>query len=193
VQLTNNNDANLFLFCPLWSSDGKRIAYSAKLNNPSADGKIISTASVIDIETKTSKAVFQSENFQRLLGWTATEKELLLATINRKYGTELPTKVSLLQVNVETGEQRAIAKLESAYLYNIHLSFDRKVIAFAAHRDDKDNVWIMPASGGEAKKLTHNNDARLYFSSLAWSPDGRSLYFGKQSRFSLLSMITDFK
>ena len=193
VQLTNNNDANLFLFCPLWSSDGKRIAYSAKLNNPSADGKIISTASVIDIETKTSRAVLQSENFQRLLGWTATEKELLLATINRKYGTELPTEVSLIQVNVETGEQRTIAKLESAYLYNIHLSFDRKVIAFAAHRDDKDNVWVMPASGGEAKKLTHNNDTRLYFSSLAWSPDGRSLYFGKQSRFSLLSMITNLE
>jgi len=50
----------------------------------------------------------------------------------------------------------------------------------------------MPATGGEAKKLTANNDSRLYFSSLAWSPAINSIFFGKQSRYSLLSMINNF-
>jgi serine/threonine protein kinase len=193
TQLTNNDDANLSLHCPIWSSDGKRIAYSSKPNKAAADGKRIYTQSVIDIETKTSKTIYQSENFHRLLGRSQSEKELIFATVNRKGTTGLPTEVNIIKVEVVTGKEHAIAKLESAYLYNIHLSFDRKMIAFAAHRDDKDNVWIMPSNGGDAKKITNNNDSRLYFSSMSWSPDGRFIYFGKQSRFSLLSMITNFK
>lgn len=193
TQLTNNNDANLFLYCPLWSSDGKRIAYSSKANKTTAYGKIIYTVSVSDVETKNSKTVYQSENFQRLLGWSQSEKELILATINRKNATGLPTEVNIIQVNIETGKERVIANLSSVYLFNIRLSFDRKVIAYAAHLDDKDNVWIMPSNGGEAKKITGNSDSRRYFSSISWSPDGRHIYFGKQSRFSLLSMITNFK
>jgi hypothetical protein len=42
-------------------------------------------------------------------------------------------------------------------------------------------------------RLTVNNDPQLYFSTLAWSPDSRAIYYGKQSRFSLLSMISNFK
>ncbi len=67
------------------------------------------------------------------------------------------------------------------------------MLAYVTQKDGRDNLWLMPARGGAAKKLTANNDARLYFSSLAWSPDGKAIYFGKQSRYSLLSMITNFK
>ena len=51
----------------------------------------------------------------------------------------------------------------------------------------------MPAAGGPAKKLSANGDQNLYFSSLSWSPDGRTIYFGKQSRRSLLAMIANFE
>lgn len=190
-QLTNNNDPKLTLNCPLWSSDGKRIVYSSRISK-ATEGKTNYTVSVINIETKNSNAVFQSDTYLRLLGWSPSEKEILLAT-HQKGATGFPTEVNIIQVSVETGEPRTIANLQSVYLYNIHLSFDRKVIAFAAHRDDKDNVWLMPSTGGENKKITNNNDSRLYVSNLSWSPDGRSIYFGKQSRFSLLSMITNFK
>ncbi|MDQ3011126.1 MAG: hypothetical protein M3X11_10555, partial [Acidobacteriota bacterium] len=66
-------------------------------------------------------------------------------------------------------------------------------IAFTSRQDGKDNVWLIPANGGEARKLTANSDLKLYFSSLSWSPDGRAIYFGRQSRHSLLSMIINFK
>jgi Tol biopolymer transport system component len=116
-----------------------------------------------------------------------------------RYSSAKPAEVELVRVSVATGEQRPIAKLQSAYLYNIHLSADRRTIAFTSRQDEKDrkdgkdNIWLIPSGGGEAKKLTANNDAKLYFSSLSWSPDGRAIYFGKQSRHSLLSMITNFK
>jgi Tol biopolymer transport system component len=86
-----------------------------------------------------------------------------------------------------------LKQLKSAYLYNIHLSGDGKSIAFVSNRDEKDNVWLLSSSGGDEKQLTNNNDSRLYFSSLSWSRDGNSLFFGKQLRFSLLSMLTNQK
>ena len=102
-----------------------------------------------------------------------------------------PTEVGLIAVSIETGQQRAIATLLSAYPSNIYLSVDRRTIAFTSRRDGKDNLWVIPAAGGAPRKITANNDPRLYFSSLAWSPDSRAIYFGKQSRYNLLMMITN--
>jgi eukaryotic-like serine/threonine-protein kinase len=193
AQITNNSDPNLRIYCPLWSADGARVAYSSKPNKIPQGGKANHTAWVTEVGTKAAKAVFQSDAFLRLIGWSAEDKELLLATFNGRASSVRPTEVALLRVSVATGEQNLITQLHSAYLYNIHLSADRKTIAFTARQDEKDNVWLIPSSGGAARKLTANNDPKLYFSSLAWSPDGRAIYFGKQSRHSLLSMITNFK
>ncbi len=199
VQITSNDDLNLFLYCPIWSADGNRIAYSAKPSQASPKEKNIYSVWVADVGNKESKTVIQSESFLRLIGWSQDDKELILATLKGRYSSAKPTEVELVRVSIATGEQRPIAKLQSAYLYNIHLSADRRTIAFTSRQDEKDrkdgkdNIWLTPSGGGEAKKLTANNDAKLYFSSLSWSPDGRAIYFGKQSRHSLLSMITNFK
>ncbi len=193
TQLTNNTDSNLFVNCPLWSSDGKQIAYSATTKT-SADGKKYHTVFVINTETKNAKAIVQTETFQRLLGWSPSDKEFILASIKKKNPTGSPTQVNITGVNTQTGEQRQIAELESAYLYNIYLSRDKKMLAYTSNKDGKDNVWMIRSDGsGEARKVTANNDARLYFSTLSWSPDNRFIYFGKQLRYSLLSMVTNYK
>jgi serine/threonine protein kinase len=192
-QITSNQDVNLFLYCPIWSSDGKRIAHSSIRNDSNVSKSSAYAIWIIDTETKIPKQIFQSNNFLRLLGWSSTEKELIIAATADKVGNALPTEVSLIQISVENGGQHLIGNLKSTYLYNIHLSADKKNIAFATHKDDIDNLWILPSSGGEAKKITNNNDPRLYFSNAVWSPDGRAIFFGKQSRHNLLSMITNFK
>ena len=187
TQITNNRDGDMYFYCPLWSADDKRIAYTTSLLN-----KLAYEVFVMDPETKEARGVLKSQTFLRLLGWSADGEHLILATVKGK-PTPSPTEVYLVEVAVATGEQHPIEVLQSAYLYNIHLSADKNNIAFASHQDRKDNIWATPASGGKARKLTANNDPRLYFSSLSWSPDGKEVYFGKQSRFSLLSMITNFK
>ncbi|MDQ3180320.1 MAG: hypothetical protein M3Q33_07350, partial [Acidobacteriota bacterium] len=192
-QLTSNSDANLNLSCPLWSADGKYIAFTSKTNKRMADGKLIFSVWIIDTETKNSKPLIQENLFLRLIGWSPSGNELVLASVTDSETDPLPREVSLLQIEIETGKMRPIVVLKDTYLFNIRLAPDGKNIAFAAHREGRDNIWLMPAAGGEAKKLTANNDSRLYFSSLAWSPDNNSIFFGKQSRYSLLSMLTNFK
>ena len=49
VQVTNNGGQNQ-LYCPLWSPDGKRIAYAVQ-NSVSADGKQSHSVFVIEPET----------------------------------------------------------------------------------------------------------------------------------------------
>jgi len=192
VALTENNDSNLFLYCPLWSPDGGRVAFSSRQNIK--DDKPDYSIWVTDKDSKNAKTVIRKNSFLRLIGWAADGGELILAAVVASSPTVgLQPEVTLLRVEIETGKTSDIAVLKETYLYNIHLSPDKKTVAFVAHRDGKDDLWTIPATGGEAKKVTANNDARLYFSSLAWSPDNNSIFFGKQSRYSLLSMLTNFK
>jgi serine/threonine protein kinase len=191
AQLTNNSDAGVLLLCPLWSSDGKRIAYTSKLNKI-VEGKPNYGVWVLEVETKVARVVLQSESFLRLLGWSEDEQGLVLAAVKGRVGVAL-TEVSLVEITFASAEQRNLGTQPSTYLYNIHLSPDRRTIAFVSNQDGKDNIWIIPSRGGAAKTLTANKDARLYFSSLAWTPDGKTIFFGKQSRYSLLTMITNFK
>jgi serine/threonine protein kinase len=189
VQLTSNNDSNLNLYCPLWSLDGKHIAFTSKTTK----GKAVFGVWVTDTDTKNSEMVIQADSFFGLIGWSQNREDLILTSVNSSSSVGLQPEVFLLQASIKTGERRQLTTLKDTYLYNIRLSTDKKNIAFAAHREGKDDIWLIPAAGGVAKKLTANNDSRLYFSSLAWSPDNNSIFFGKQSRYSLLSMLTNFK
>ena len=151
------------------------------------------SGAILATDTRAVRTLIQSGTYLRLMGWLPNDRELLYATVNRPGGIAAPAEIKLLAVNAETGAQRELAKLPETYLYNIQLSADRQTIAFAARRTGKDDLWLMPTKGGAARKLTANQDPRLYYSGLAWSPDGQAIYFSKQLRHSWLAMLTGFE
>ncbi len=185
------NDTDDSLHSPTWSADGKRIAYISKTNN--LEGRPTFTVSIVNLESKIVDPIWSEKSYIRLLGWSANESDLIVATVARGALAGSATSVTLKKLEVGSKKPSEIGSPGDAYLHNLHLSPDRKTIAFTAQRDGKDNVWTMPAGGGEAKQLTANIDSQQYLSSLAWAPDGAKIYFGKQSRFSILSMLTNFK
>lgn len=189
--ITNNADESRLLYCPVWSSDGSKLAFYSRSQGQAANVSAEHVYSTIDVKTKDERKIAKSDSLTRLIGWTEADKGLLIAAASKFAG--LPPEVELFEINAETGAKREIIKLENCYYYNIKLSNGGKSIAFVAHSDEKDDVWTFELGGGKPKKLTNNNDPNLYFSSLSWSPDMRAIYFGKQTRYSLLSMLTNFK
>ena len=189
VSVTNNTDANLFVYCPIWSADGKRIVYTTRPNKTATPQDNIISFWVAELETRTAKLLIQMNASLRLVGWSQTGRELLFVRYDREQ-----QKTNLMRVSVGTGEQTLITELSStSYYSSILLSPDRRTITYVSHQDAKDNIWVVSAGGGVATRLTANNDPQVYFSSLAWSPDSGAIYYGKQSRYSLLSMVTNFK
>ena len=190
--LTTQSDANLVTQNPYCSADGKRVAYLTRAKTAVESGKFKSGVWIATVATQEPKTLFQTENTVRLLGWSATEQELMLAVYKARTGIG-QAEVELLSINAQTGARRSLAVLPSAYFSNIYLSPNKRLIAFTAHQAGKDDIWLIPVAGGKARKLTDNNNPDIYLSSLAWSPNNRMIYFGKQSQHGLFVMLTDFR
>jgi serine/threonine protein kinase/Tol biopolymer transport system component len=187
-KLSDNQDESQHLFCPIWAPDESGIVFSSRTIklNPVRKGKHFLW--FYDITTNTQRKILESEDRIRLLGLTKSGDEIIFA-VTDKSNKAIPIRA----VSVKTGKVRSMTNLKEPYFYNIYLSPNKDSIGFTSRSGGSDNIWVAPLEGGEARMLTGNNDPRLYFSSLAWSPDGRTIYFGKQTRFTLLSMLINQK
>ncbi len=191
-QLTDKRDHDLLLTCPLWTTDGQRIVYTSRTNKAGLNGRQTYGVWLVDAASRVSKLLLQSSDLSlRLVGWMHGEQEVLLATVKTRSFS--PVEVMLTRLSLTTGTQRELATLPATYFYNIHLSADQKTLAFTRREDGKDNIWLLSTAGGTPRKLTANQNSRLYFSSLAWDPKGKAIYFGKQTRHNLLTQLTNFK
>jgi Tol biopolymer transport system component len=143
--------------------------------------------------SENSGIIYSSRSHLRLTGWAPSENTLILASDEDQERSQKPKDINLIQIPVGGSSEQVITLLKMAYPTNIKQSPNARFIAFVSHLDGKDNVWIIPSIGGEASKLTTNTDPRIYISSLAWSPDSKAIYYGKQAKTSIVSQIDNFR
>jgi Tol biopolymer transport system component len=105
----------------------------------------------------------------------------------------MPVDVSLFAIAVTVGPPRPLAQLKATYFPNVQLAPAGNQIAFVTRPEGADSLQVIPAAGGLATTIITSNDSRVYFSSLVWSPDGKTIYYGKQASWTVLSMIDNFK
>jgi serine/threonine protein kinase len=188
-QITDNTDVNVNFSCPLFASDGKRIAYLSTAESSSAGSP--TTLNISRLNGEVPEVVFSSEKEFELIGWENKGTELLIAMPEESSAVQ-PIKVEL--ITVSTGNnQTEIASIDEAYFYNIQMAPDGKEVAFVTREDGKDNIHVISIASGENLKITTNVDPNLYVSNIAWSPDGESVYFSKQKKVGTISMIENFK
>lgn len=190
-QLTNAAEG-LNLYCPIFSPDGSRIAFSYQKKEKDQNGKVVRGLMTIDVATKTTTQMLETTRIIRLIGWNADGNTLIIAEASQE-NIGLPAETNLSRVAVAGGTETRIANLKNIYFYNIFLSEDRKQIAYTVRDQNMDNIWVMSAIGGAARRITNNNDSGQYYSRLAWLRDGSGIVFGKQTRYSLLSKMTDIE
>jgi eukaryotic-like serine/threonine-protein kinase len=191
TRISNNTNPDLYFACPLWSPNANLIAYLSETKRVSSGGKATRSVCLTQLATMKSEVIFESDSMLRLLGWSQSGNELVVAKAKKPFG-----EVSLIQIPTGGGNKRliaSIASLSDVYLDSLDLLPDARTVAFTSRRDGKDNIWLIRTIGGEARKLTASSDPRVYFSSMAFSPDGKTIYFGKQSQSSLISMIENFR
>ena len=138
-----------------------------------------------------SKKIFSTTASLTLLGWSASGGEINLAMTDGVMKA-IPQDVKFLQVSINGGN-RIITTFKNIYSKSMTLSKDGKTVAFTARQNDKDDIWIAPTNNGKAKKITANGNSRLYFGSLEWSPDGKTIFFDKQDETSIISMFENFR
>ena len=143
--------------------------------------------------------ILQSAAVIRLLGWQANDRLIVALTENISTARSQPATVKLVSLTL-TGtaggaNQQELGSFPETYLSNVHLSPNGRQVAFVRFLNGRNDIWQLSLTGGKIgmpKKLTSNSDPAFFFSSLAWAPDGKTIYYDKQTRWSLLTMIDRF-
>jgi Tol biopolymer transport system component len=147
---------------PAWSPDGRYIAFYR--DSPQGGGYYL-VPSLGGAERKLASAYEFGG-----LDWSPDGKSL--AVVDRASPQD---PLSILLISVESGEKRPLSFHAGEWLAGPAFSPDGRMLAFAAGPEFlATDVFVMPAEGGEAKRLTFD---RLFLRRLAWTPDGRDIIF----------------
>lgn len=188
--VTENADPNTTLCCPLWSEDGRTIVFVSESRAPGAP-RVFRLVRMV-VGEKATQTVIESADPFKLIGIASTGDEVVVAQkADATDVSPIPKRTSLHRVRLRSGDKYEIGNLEDAYFHNIHLSPDGRSVAYVLRNNGVSEIWTIPVSGGSSRKVLVENDPKILISSLTWSPDGRSIVFGRQTRTNLLSMLTN--
>jgi Tol biopolymer transport system component/DNA-binding winged helix-turn-helix (wHTH) protein len=190
TNISQNSDENLKFYCPIWSNDGKRIAFISRFEQTNVDD----SWSVWLFEEGVSKKIYSTKNWLRLIGWAQTSEtngEILLET------TEGTMKSGAIDVNLikiaPSGETKIVNKLEQISALSMVLSADGRNVAYTKRHDNADNIYVASVNNEAERKITRNNDSDLLIGSLTWTPDSNNIFFDRQQSVNIISMLVNFK
>ena len=189
--LTQSSDKNEKYCCPVWTPDGRSIVFVSWNDDVSGEKKSGHRLWLYELGNSQPRLLFESADRFRLLGLGTGATDAVIARKADAADLSLtPESTHIFSVPLQSGAGRKVNTLSHAYFHNIHLSPNGASIAFVSRRDNTTALWTVPVSGGTPRKILGENDPKVMLSSLAWSPDGSSIVFGKQTRTNLLSMLT---
>jgi Tol biopolymer transport system component len=191
-QLSDNTNERLLFFNPTLSADGTITAWIA-LSPPQA-GRKETTWSIWLARDGKAEQAFESDSVLGIVGWSDSEHELIFKTIKGiTNAPSVPVDLSLFVLDSETRQQRLLSELKATYFQNVQLAPARNLIAFVTRENGPDSLRVVSSKGGPIKTILTSSDPRVYFSALNWSPEGKTIVYAKQSSWTNLSMLDNFR
>lgn len=189
-QLTANTDKKLLFFNPVFAPDGKNIAWSV-MTTEAGDKR---TWGIWMLSNGAARQLYQSNSVMRLIGWSQSGGQVIVKSVESKTDAiVLPNDFAVSEIDTNDNSRRPVAALKNSYFQNVTLSPDRKTLAFVTRLTSGDAIQTLTVSKPLPRTVLRSNDSRVYFSNLVFAPDGKTLYYGKQSNSQVISMINNFK
>jgi eukaryotic-like serine/threonine-protein kinase len=164
LKLTNNLLLNLF---PMWSPDGRTIAFQRYGNKETGIYKIPALAGTV-------QRLLASDTMEPMgLDWSPDGQYLVFAD---KAAADAPR--SIFKLSVPTLEKQQLTFPSNEMLGDLFpkVSPNGQWIAFARESSwNSIDIFIIPFSGGEEKRITFDN--KFIKTTVTWTQDGRDIIF----------------
>ena len=155
-------------FYPLFSPDGKKLAY---ISNKESDYFGLSSIYLYDVATKQEKLL--KEGIRASISWSPDGKKIYYSKITRR-NPHWSNYADVYVYDIEKDQERRLTNgLRAA---SPSVSPDGSTIAYVAGKDGTLNIFRVNADGTDARQLTsYANSEQVY--SPKWSPDGKTIVF----------------
>jgi len=190
TSLTKNENPNVQYSAPSFSRDGSRIAMVTLEQFQDKAQKPISRVQIT--ESDTLKDILSTTESIRLIGWSYTD-EVILGITNREISSAPEDHVEIVAAALN-GTSRKLFTLEGLYPRTLTISSDGKTLAYTARQDGRDNIWTLALTGAAVpRKVTVNANSAQFLTNLAFSANGKTIYFDKQEETNTISMFENFE
>ncbi|HEV2668787.1 MAG TPA: hypothetical protein VG324_27970, partial [Blastocatellia bacterium] len=187
TKISANVNKDWRINCPLWSPGGDQIAFVLDSgNSPPMDQQFWE---LWVWEAGQTKMIFRTKDILRLLGWTEDDELVAALAPNDDLNRVNTKEVTLISISTKDLQSRQLRVLPHTRQSSVRLSPDKRYVSFVAAQSNRENIFLLSLLGGRPRIITRNGDEKTHYSSLVWAPNGETIYFGKQSIRSVLTLI----
>lgn len=190
--VTANKDENEVLSSPAWLPDGNHLWFYSEYTGPGPSRQKGYRLTMYGLDGGSPRVVYDAKERFRVLGPASDGRNIIIAENGNPAAlTPISESANIYSLDIGSGVRSATQTIKNVYLNNIQLSNDGKTIAYVSRHDGASEIWTVSLGDGAPRRVLAVNDPKVLFSTLAWSPDGRSIVFGKETHTNLLSMLTE--